>query len=57
MGWVDDMHTLMQAVDLIVENAGGLTCQQALAAGLPTITYRPLPATAEPMRRCSPAQA
>ena len=43
MGWVDDMPTLMQAVDLIVENAGGLTCQQALAAGLPTITYRPLP--------------
>ncbi|WP_374709252.1 MGDG synthase family glycosyltransferase [Micromonospora sp. AKA38] len=43
MGWVDDMPTLMQAVDLVVENAGGLTCQQALAAGLPTITYRPIP--------------
>ncbi|MFI2267073.1 MGDG synthase family glycosyltransferase [Micromonospora aurantiaca (nom. illeg.)] len=43
LGWVDDMPTLLQAVDLVVENAGGLTCQQALAAGLPTITYRPIP--------------
>ncbi|MFG1676990.1 glycosyltransferase [Micromonospora sp. NPDC049282] len=43
MGWVDDMPALMQAVDMVVENAGGLTCQQALVAGLPTITYRPIP--------------
>ncbi|MGC4890608.1 MGDG synthase family glycosyltransferase [Micromonospora sp. DT227] len=42
LGWVDDMPTLMQAVDLVVENAGGLTCQQALTVGLPTITYRPI---------------
>lgn len=43
MGWVDDMPTLMRAVDIVVENAGGLTCQQSLAAGLPTVTYRPIP--------------
>ncbi|WP_018790266.1 UDP-N-acetylglucosamine--LPS N-acetylglucosamine transferase [Salinispora arenicola] len=42
MGWVDDMPTLMRAVDVVVENAGGLTCQQSLACGLPTITYRPI---------------
>ncbi|WP_405434402.1 MGDG synthase family glycosyltransferase [Micromonospora sp. NBC_00617] len=42
MGWVDDMPTLMRAVDLVVENAGGLTCQQSLACGLPTVTYRPI---------------
>ncbi|WP_233558838.1 MGDG synthase family glycosyltransferase [Micromonospora radicis] len=43
LGWVDDMPTLMRAADVVVENAGGLTCQEALAAGRPTITYRPLP--------------
>ncbi|MFI6133523.1 glycosyltransferase [Micromonospora sp. NPDC051141] len=43
LGWVDDMPTLMRAVDVVVENAGGLTCQEALAAGVPVVTYRPLP--------------
>ncbi|KXK63953.1 UDP-N-acetylglucosamine--LPS N-acetylglucosamine transferase [Micromonospora rosaria] len=43
LGWVDDMPTLMRAVDVVVENAGGLTCQQSLASGLPTVTYRPIP--------------
>ncbi|MFF5171528.1 glycosyltransferase [Micromonospora sp. NPDC000089] len=43
LGWVDDMPTLMRAVDVVIENAGGLTCQQSLALGLPTVTYRPIP--------------
>ncbi|WP_428966866.1 MGDG synthase family glycosyltransferase [Micromonospora fluostatini] len=43
LGWVDDMPTLMRAVDVVVENAGGLTCQQSLASGRPTVTYRPIP--------------
>ncbi|GAB3069935.1 MGDG synthase family glycosyltransferase [Micromonospora schwarzwaldensis] len=43
LGWVDDMPALMRAVDVVVENAGGLTCQEALAAGVPVVTYRPLP--------------
>lgn len=42
LGWVEDMPTLMRAVDVVVENAGGLTCQQSLAGGLPTVTYRPI---------------
>ncbi|MEU2609997.1 glycosyltransferase [Micromonospora sp. NPDC007271] len=42
-GWVDDMPTLMRAVDVVVENAGGLTCQEALVCGLPVVTYRPIP--------------
>lgn len=41
-GWVDDMPALMRAADVLVENAGGQTCQEALAAGLPVITYRPI---------------
>ncbi|WBB76344.1 glycosyltransferase [Micromonospora sp. WMMD1128] len=43
LGWVDDMPSLMRAVDVVVENAGGLTCQEALAAGVPVVTYRPIP--------------
>ncbi len=43
LGWVDDMPAVMAAADAVVENAGGLTCMEALAAGLPVVTYRPLP--------------
>jgi UDP-N-acetylglucosamine:LPS N-acetylglucosamine transferase len=42
-GWVEDMPHLMHAVDTVVQNAGGLTTSEALAAGLPVVTYRCLP--------------
>lgn len=42
LGWVEDMPGLMQAVDVLVENAGGLTSLEAMAAGLPVATYRPI---------------
>lgn len=41
-GWVDDMPTLLKAVDVLVENAGGLTALEAMACGLPVATYRPI---------------
>jgi len=41
-GWTDDMPTLMAAADVLVENAGGLTCMEAFAAGLPVVSYRPI---------------
>lgn len=43
LGWVDDMPTLMQAVDVLVENAGGLMALEGMACGLPVMTYRPIP--------------
>ncbi|MFG1643258.1 hypothetical protein ACGFMK_23440 [Amycolatopsis sp. NPDC049252] len=42
-GWVEDMPGLMRAVDVVVQNAGGLTSSEALAARLPVLTYRCLP--------------
>lgn len=42
-GWVDDMPSLMRACDVVVQNAGGLTTLEALATGLPVLTYRTLP--------------
>jgi processive 1,2-diacylglycerol beta-glucosyltransferase len=41
-GWTTEMPTLMAAADVLVENAGGLTCMEAFAAGLPVVTYRPI---------------
>jgi UDP-N-acetylglucosamine:LPS N-acetylglucosamine transferase len=43
LGWVDDTATLMRASDLLIQNAGGLTCLEALATQLPVLTYRSLP--------------
>lgn len=43
LGWRDDMPRLMRASDVLVENAAGQTAMEALAAGLPVLSYRPLP--------------
>jgi UDP-N-acetylglucosamine:LPS N-acetylglucosamine transferase len=43
LGWTDDMAGLMSACDVLVENAGGLTSLEAMAAGLPLVSFRPIP--------------
>jgi len=43
LGWVDDMPSMMHAVDVVVQNAGGLTSVETLASGVPLISYRCLP--------------
>jgi processive 1,2-diacylglycerol beta-glucosyltransferase len=43
IGWTSQMAELMHAADVLVENAGGLTCMEAFAAGLPVVTFRPIP--------------
>lgn len=43
IGWTDQMPALMSACDAIVQNAGGLTCMEAFAVGLPVVTYLPIP--------------
>lgn len=43
LGWVEDVASVMAAADVLVDNAGGLTCCEALSAGLPVVLFRPLP--------------
>lgn len=43
IGWTDDVPTLMAAADVFVDNAGGLTCWEALASDLPVVLFNPLP--------------
>ncbi|WP_327066069.1 MGDG synthase family glycosyltransferase [Kitasatospora sp. NBC_01302] len=43
LGWVDDMPDLLRACDVVVQNAGGLTSLEAMASGLPVVSYRCLP--------------
>ncbi len=40
LGWVSDMPALINACDIVVQNAGGLTSLEAMATGVPVITYR-----------------
>jgi processive 1,2-diacylglycerol beta-glucosyltransferase len=43
LGWRTDVHRLMRAADVLVQNAGGLSFTESLVAGLPAVTYRPIP--------------
>lgn len=43
LGWRDDVPDLMAVSDVLVHNAGGLTLTEALTAGLPAVTFRPIP--------------
>jgi UDP-N-acetylglucosamine:LPS N-acetylglucosamine transferase len=43
LGWVDDMPSLMHAADVLVQNAGGITVLEAVASGVPVVTYRSIP--------------
>lgn len=43
LGWTDEMALYMRACDVVVQNAGGLTCMEAFASDLPVISYSPIP--------------
>lgn len=42
-GYVDDVHRLMAAADILITKPGGLTTSEALASELPMLLYKPLP--------------
>jgi UDP-N-acetylglucosamine:LPS N-acetylglucosamine transferase len=41
--WRDDLSSLIRSADCVVQNAGGFSAWEALAAGTPLVTYRPVP--------------
>ncbi len=41
--YVDNMHELMAAADVMISKSGGLTTTECLVAGLPIIVYKPIP--------------
>ena len=43
LGWREDVPELMAAADVLIHNAGGLSLTEAFVAGLPAITYMPIP--------------
>jgi processive 1,2-diacylglycerol beta-glucosyltransferase len=43
LGWRSDVADLMAAADVLVHNAGGLSLTEALTAGLPAVTFKPIP--------------
>lgn len=43
LGWTHEMPALMAAADCLIQNAGGMTCLEAIALGVPIIFYRTLP--------------
>jgi processive 1,2-diacylglycerol beta-glucosyltransferase len=47
LGYVDNMHELMAASDLIVTKCGGLTSSECLAMGLPMVIVKPIPGQEE----------
>jgi UDP-N-acetylglucosamine:LPS N-acetylglucosamine transferase len=43
LGYVDGLASLIGAVDVVVQHAGGVTCLEAFAAQRPVIMFDPLP--------------
>ena len=43
VGWTDQIPAYMQAADLLVSKAGGVTLAEAAAVGVPLVIYQPLP--------------
>ncbi len=42
VGWTEEVRLYMAAADVVIQNAGGLTALEAMAARRPVISYRPI---------------
>jgi UDP-N-acetylglucosamine:LPS N-acetylglucosamine transferase len=47
LGFSSDIPALMAASDVLIQNAGGLTCLEGFAARLPVVVFDPLPGHGE----------
>ena len=46
-GWTERMPDLMAASDVLIQNAGGVTCLEAFSVRLPVLMFDPLPGHGE----------
>jgi UDP-N-acetylglucosamine:LPS N-acetylglucosamine transferase len=42
LGWTEQVAEVLAASDVLVDNAGGQTCLEAFAAGVPVVAYAPI---------------
>ncbi|HEY7033156.1 MAG TPA: glycosyltransferase [Thermomicrobiales bacterium] len=42
LGWTDQIPMLMAAADCLIQSAGGVTCLEAMAVGLPILFVKPI---------------
>jgi UDP-N-acetylglucosamine:LPS N-acetylglucosamine transferase len=42
LGWVEDMADLMAGIDVVLNNAGGVTASETLASGRALVMFRPI---------------
>ena len=47
LGFTHDVDALLEACDVVVSKAGGLTCSEALIKGAPLVVFRPTPGQEE----------
>jgi processive 1,2-diacylglycerol beta-glucosyltransferase len=47
LGWTQRMPDLMAASDVLIQNAGGVTCLEAFSVRLPVVMFDPLPGHGE----------
>ncbi len=47
LGWRDDLPVLMAAADCLIQNAGGMTCIEAIENHLPIVMFDPIPGHGE----------
>ena len=43
LGWVDWMPELVASSDVLIQNAGGMTCLEAFASGVPVVSRNCIP--------------
>jgi UDP-N-acetylglucosamine:LPS N-acetylglucosamine transferase len=55
LGYVDGLAALLCAADVVVQNAGGVSCLEAFAAARPIVIFDPLPGHGKRNSRCMQA--
>lgn len=47
LGFIDNVHEVMSATDILISKPGGMSASEALALGVPLVIFRPIPGQEE----------